>query len=181
MSYAAAAIRQAVTDVLNGARGVTRVVAAGNMLAGVHEGQTATQRKALALHGATHRYDVELTRLRSHEASPAGGTSNYRLARLNIAITVTTAAKAVIREDARGTVLAAIMSDLETAAQALAYPGNLEFTAALVPTGIVSGLLSGPDGEGRFPECDIVSQDWAHQLITSRITASCVVNIAQAV
>jgi hypothetical protein len=181
VSYSAAAIRRAITDVLTGAVGAVRTVAAGQMLSGVFEGQADAARRAKTLHSADHRFDVRIGRLTQHESSPAGGRgSSYRIARADIFIDVTTAAGTAVQLADRDTLLADILSDCETAAQALAYPRNVEQTAALAATGIVSGLLTGPGGEG-IPSVEEPQQDWDKQEIKTRISASALLQITQAV
>lgn len=177
MSFNAAAVRRAIRDVLEGASGTVRTVASGTMVSGVFEGQQDAAQKAKTLL-AEHRFDVRLASLRNHEASPVGAIGSYRLARVEIFVEVLTATRTVVQIDARDTLLAAIASDMDEAIQALAFPANVATTAALAATGIVSGLLTGPGGEG-VPEWTEVAQDWERQEIRSRISASATLRIEQ--
>jgi hypothetical protein len=178
VSYSAAAIRAAIKDVLEGAIGSVRTMVDGQMLSGVFEGQADQARKAKSLHSATHRFDVRIGRLAQHEASPVSAIGSYRLARADIFVDVTTKTATQVQEDARDDVLASVLSDCEQAAQALSYPANVEQSAALEATGIVSGMLTGPGGEGS-PVVEEPQQDWEKQEIRTRISAGCVLRIEQ--
>jgi hypothetical protein len=143
------------------------------MLAGAYDGQADQATNAKILHSATHRFDVQIGRLESHPASPVGAAGSYRLATAPIEIRVQTKTATQVQLSARDELLATLSSDLELAAQALCMPGNVAATSALAATGIVSGMLAGPGGEG-FPVSEIEQQDWERLRITSRISASAI-------
>lgn len=179
MSFSAAAVRRAIRDVLEGASGTLRTVEADVMTSGVFAGQHPAAQKAKALL-ADHRFDVRIANLRRHEASPVAAIGSYRLALADIFVEVTTKTATVVQLTERDETLAAIASDMDDAIQAIAFPGNAAQTAALEATGIVSGMLTGPGGEG-VPEWSEVSQDWDAQMIRSRISATATLRIRQSV
>lgn len=172
----AAAIRAAITDVLEGSIGSVRTMLDGQMLSGVFEGQADGARKAKTLHSAEHRFDVRIGRGRQHEASPVGAIGSYSLKVYDIFVDVTTKTATQIQEDARDEVLATVVADVEQAAEALSFPANVEQSAALEATGIVSGMLLGPGGDGE-PECGEPQQDWDKQEIRTRISASAIIRV----
>jgi hypothetical protein len=177
VSFSAGPIRDAIRDVLIGAVGSVRVVPEDRMAANVFAGQTDTSQHARGLLN-THRFDVRIARLRNHESSPVAQIGSYRIAEADIVIDVLTVTKTVAQEDERDTVLATIASDMDDAIQALAFPTNVTQSAALEATGIISGMLLGPGGEG-VPEWAEVSQDWKAQEIRSRITCSALLRVHQ--
>ncbi len=177
MSYDAAAIRDAIRDVLTGALGSVRSMAGRDMDAGVFEGQNDSARHAKALLN-THRFDVRIGRLRSHESSPVGAIGSHRIAVADITVSVLTATATVVQLTERDELIADVLSDLEQASQALSFPGNLRASDAGNATGIVSGLMLGPGGEG-YPEVAEVSQDWQAQEIRSSITGQILILVSQ--
>lgn len=179
MSYSAAAIRSAISDVLEGAHGTVRTLTVGVFGSDVFDGQHGSTQKAKTLQ-VTHGFDVQIGRLTSHEASPVGAIGSYRIAQADIVVDVVTKLATVVELDRRDTALAAVLSDLEQGAQALGFPGNLTTNAAATATGIVSGMLLGPGGEGA-PTVDQLSEDWAKQEIRCRISATALINITQSV
>jgi hypothetical protein len=178
VSYPAAAIRSAIKDVLEGSVGSVRTMVGGQMLSGVFEGQADQARKAKTLHSATHRFDVRIASVRQHESSPVSAIGSYALKRADIFIDVTTKTATQVQEDKRDEVLSAVLSDCEQVAQALSYPTNVEQSAALAATGIVSGMLTGPGGEGS-PVVEEPLQDWEKLEIKTRISAGCILRIEQ--
>jgi hypothetical protein len=60
----------------------------------------------------------------------------------------------------------------------LNYPGNLQFTSNGRDTGIISGMLLGPNSSGT-PVWELVEENWSQHLLRSRITAVAKVKIVQ--
>ena len=186
MSYPVAAIRQAIREVLEGTTGSVRTVTAGKFLSGVFEGQTDLQQRSRALRKTAdpenpewvHRFDVRLGRMTNHESTPVAAIGNHRIVSLPVTISVTTHTQARILDDRRDEVLALINSDLDTAVQALTWPGNLTQTFAAVATNIVSGLMLGPEGNG-YPSLEVTEEDWEKSLIRSLLGGSVLLVVTQ--
>lgn len=182
MSLRAGNIRQAVRDVVEGATGPYASRLAGlfeyNARDGVFE-PTATQ----AL-GERHVYDVQLGELAPSDASPVGAMGSFRLVNLPITVHVITKIPPRLLESnppqvdhaLRDATAQTTVDRLDMVAQSLATPGALTTTAAGEATGIVSGLLRSPEGEG-FPDVSDGAWDWVARRVTHEIRARAIVRI----
>ncbi len=181
MSYASAAIRTSIKELLQGSIGTTRTVSSGKFRYGVFEGQPLGAQQAKAINTSyTSRFDIKLRQMVDHGATPMSIKSSFSVARFSIEIPIVTTLRSTAQETERDTDLALVASDCDVAIQALCYPGNLTQTSAAVATGIVSGLMVGPEGTGR-PHWESVEEDWENHLLRSRISGSVSVVISQAV
>jgi hypothetical protein len=182
MSIAAAAIVNAIVEALDGTMNSTRDVDAAALGGGVFEGQPvqAQQSRAIQTADKRHRFDVRLMGQQRHASSPASIKASHRTALVPVQIDITTTLKTTAQESERFAQRASVASDADDAIQALTYPGNLTTDDADTATGIVSGMLFGPDGSGQ-PQWSVVSEDWSRHLLKSVIRGSAIVVVAQAV
>ncbi len=184
MSYPAAAIRTAIAELLTGTIGSVRTVAALKMAAGVFDGQPMQTQRALGIQTtvARHRFDVQVGQLRNNPSTPLSNRSSFRISDLDITILVTSAVSPVSMRTQRETDLALIATDMETACQALAKPGNLTQTNAAVATNLLGGCLYGP-GALSTPTVERAIERWDNneQLVRTVITARGTLQITQAV
>lgn len=181
MSIAAAAIRTAITELLEGTIGTTRTVTANKFKSGAFEGQpiAATQAKT-AITTYNHRFDVRILSLRGkHGASPMSIKASHRIERATIEIPLWSHLASTVQDSSRATQREEIENECDMAIQALCYPGNLTQTSAAVTTGIVSGLLVGPDGSG-VPTWTVIEENWQRHMLRSVIRASASLIITQA-
>ena len=181
MSYQqSAAIRTAITEVLRGSSGAVRTVPHGLFEPGVFAGQKLPAQQSKAIdYRYVHRFDLSVSRQVLNAATPMG-TAPYRIADYAIAINITTRLMAVTRDDAREETRAHVEGDCDVAIQALNYRHNLDTTLDAQATGIVSGLLKGPDGTAT-PVWELVEENWEQHLLRSRIVAAATVIQQQAV
>lgn len=184
MTVLATRIRGSIKALLDGTTGSVRTVATTVFGYGTFEGQPIAAQQSRAIQQVTkaHRFDIKLGAIVPHASTPMSIKSSYRIARVPITIDILTTLKSTGQENERDTQRDAIADAADTAIQALSYPGNL-LTAPATPTalatGIVSGLLLGPDGKGP-PQWRVISEDWKAHLLRSAITASAIVVIDQA-
>jgi hypothetical protein len=172
-------IRTAITEVLRGSSGSVRIVPAGMFEGGVTAGHTVPGQQAKTLdHRFTHRFDVSVTKQAPNAATPISVKASYRLAEFSITVNFWTKLKATVLEADRELQRALIEGDIDVAIQALNYPGNLEFTLDGESTGIISGMLLGPDSVGT-PVWELVEEDWKQHILRSRVTAAAKVKIVQ--
>lgn len=181
MAFPAAAIRNAIAEVMEGKIGTTRTVDAEVFLRGVFDGQGdfAAKAKAQQKSDARHRFDVQLGPMRPHGASPVSANASNRLVIVPIRIDITTATATKVQFTDRDTTLADIASDSDDAIQALHFRGNLLTDHAGTATNIASGMLLGDGGDGS-PQWEITQQDWQRNLVRSRISGAVIVSITQA-
>jgi hypothetical protein len=176
-----AAMRTAIAELLRGSIGNVRVVPAGLFEPGVFEGQKASAKQVKVIdHRFQHRFDVSVTRQSRNAATPLSTKASYRIAQYSITIQIWTRLKAVTQIETREEQLARIEGDFDVVAQALNYPNNLTATLGAQQTGIVSGLLQGPDGSAT-PVWELVEENWELHLLRSRIVAEAIVIQQQAV
>lgn len=182
MAFASAAIRQAVIDLAEGAITGIRDLDSGVFRFGVFDGQPlpAMIAKGIQKHNARHWFDVSVSRARDHASTPVSAIGNRRNTFMTVTVDIWTHTATTAQEDKRKTLLAELESDCDDLIQALHYPGNLTDTQDGTTTGLIGGMLFGPGGSGA-PEYVMVSADWKTQTIRSRIDASALVQVAQAV
>lgn len=179
MTYKATAIRGAIKGVMDGRLGTVRTCPDGLFKHGTFEGQPDTALQAMTIDiRYRHRFDILLGGLRRHESTPVSTQSSMRISQLSITIPIWTGLQTTAQETARETQRSSIAADASTAMEALTRPNALTLDNLGIPTGIVSGLLSG-DGDA-YPTWEIVSEDWTIGLLKSRITATAIVVISQA-
>jgi hypothetical protein len=175
------AIRTAIIELIRGSIGVVRIVPAGLFEPGVFEGQkTAAQQAKTIDHRFAHRFDLKVDRQSKNAATPISSKASYRLSQYSVTINITTRLKAATRDDDREIQRAKAEGDTDLVIQALNYPGNLLATLGAQQTGIVSGLLQGPDGAAT-PIWELVEENWEQHLLRSRIVAEATVIQQQAV
>lgn len=186
MTILADRIRDAVRDVLHGDVGSVRTVAADTWLYGTFDGMGDMAERSQALSGDAganddppHRFNVTLGRLTAHEASPVAAIGSYRIGLVPVDIDIVTHTKSKAQQTERNSAIARVRNDGDTAVQALAFPGNLAVTAAAAATGVLSGMLVGPGGEGT-PEHEVVAEEWDRNIIRSRIRGAALISITQA-
>lgn len=179
MTYKATAIRGAIKGVMEGRLGTVRTCPDGMFKYGVFDGQPLIATQALAIDiRFHHRFDIVFGPLRRHESTPVSTQSSFRMSRLAIEIPIWTTLATTVQLEARDAQRSLVAADASTAMEALTRPNALTVDNLGVPTGIVSGLLSG-DGDA-YPEWGITSEDWTLGLLKSRITATAIVVISQA-
>lgn len=166
-------IRTAITELLEGTIGTTRLMDSGVLSEGVWDGQLDSQKQAEILDTATatYKFDVELGPLSPHPATPLSVLGNKRLNILEVTITVWGKLATEPERAQRKKDLAAFESVLDDAVMVLSYPDNLDLTNSSLPTNIISGCLVGPGGQGH-PDYDEPEEDWELKLIRSEIHAS---------
>lgn len=175
-----AAIRLRVQEVLEGARLRARSVPVGVFAHGAFEGQPDMNKivKALQKGTARHRFDVELGSLEDHPATSQGLTGNESLSVLGIRISIWSRLKLPSQQQERAELEAQLWSDLNTAVKALRLPDALLSTEAGVETGIVGGVLFGPDSASG-PRASIIRRDWEAMIAQAEIRATATLSIAQ--
>jgi hypothetical protein len=180
MSIAAEAIFNAITEALNGTLTSTRGVDKNAMGSGVFDGQPVQAQQARARNtGKAHWFDVRMLGQLRHGSTPASINGSYRNVLVPVEVTITTTLKTTAQDSDRMAQRAAAASVADDAVQALTYPGNLTTDAAGTATGIVSGMLFGPDGTG-LPQWSVTAEDWDLQLHRSVIRGGAVVVVTQA-
>lgn len=180
-SYSPAAIRQAIREVLDGTLQGPIAVEEGAFAGDVFAGQSVTAQlaKLRQTFTARNRFDVRLLRKTTHPASPAGGHSNSEIAQVEVQIDIQTPTKTLVELEARDDVLQQIASDCNAAITTLRRPEILALTSAGVETGIVSGMLLGPGGDG-LPQWELMTEDWDNLRIYSRVSGVVWVHIQPA-
>jgi hypothetical protein len=176
------AIQTAIEELLEGSIGTTRRVPAMLFESDVFDGQptAATQAKAYDPRWV-HRFDVVVGRQAPHGSTPLSVKSAHRNATFAVTINLVTRLPNTSAHSKRKAQRARIAGDVDTAIAALSYPGNLTETQDHEATGIISGMLLGPDGGQGSPVWEPVEENWPQHLYRSRITASAIVQINQAV
>ncbi len=178
MAIAAAAIRTAISEVLEGSLG-TVTPDAGTFARGAFEGQpdVAKLAKLRQASAARHWFDVRLSPARTHKASNVSTLTSRRIVAMDVAIEIWTGLRTEVQSAERDDVTADITSDCEDACQSLAYPNQLAATADAVTTDIVGGCMSSPDGTGT-PNWSVVAEDWSKRWIKSVIAGSIIISVA---
>lgn len=123
-------------------------------------------------------FDVVIDNGARHPSSPMSMHS-YEVKRHQVRIDIKHALTEEVLEDDRTAVRLAIAEQCEAIVTALNYRGNLSEDADGNATGIVSGLLTGP--EGGAPVWEITAEDWDSRLIRSRIRCTAIVQHERAV
>lgn len=147
MAFAAAAIRTAITEVIEGA---------GPFSYGAFTGMPADALMAKLRQMSTgqHWFDVQITPERTSGSSTVPlGNSTYLMG-LDVVITVWTGLATPAQATERDAVLAEIGDDCGDAARALARPGSMLATADDVATSIVGGCFAQP------PRWRLLRQNW---------------------
>lgn len=180
-SYSPTVIRSAIKSLLLGELGSIRTVPIGTLQYGTFEGQAAGAVRARANDpGFGSRFDVKVGSQRMHPATPISAKASTKLTTVPITVDITTRFRAAAAETERDTQRAAADSTAMLALQALQYPGNLAADTLGNATGIVSGMLLGPDGTGH-PTWEVVTEDWKTLHHMSRISGAVVVVVDQPV
>jgi|GEM_PF-3502826 len=175
MALDVAAITRSIRNVLDGTFTGIRDVASGT-----YQDAQAVENKGLAL--VTPTFDIDVAGIATHSAAPFSVSSSRSIEVLDLSIVITTTLPSGVLIDERYTAQAAQVNNANLAIQALTFPGNLDDDAASPtpnPTGIVSGMLTGPGGTGN-PVASF-ARDWSTQIATTTIQASAVVVVAQPV
>lgn len=184
VAFSLATIRDAIEQLMDGSHtgASVRTLSSGVFATGVHEGKRIGARQALTLDKTTasHRFDVRFGSLRDHEATNQTSLGNRRISRLEIFVDVFSRLATVIEDDQRTTDIDTLYANLEDVVQAMHYPDNLTQDKDSNNTGIVGGLLFGPDGSGS-PEIAFIEEDWDAQMLTARIDCQATLSITQAV
>lgn len=180
-TYSASAIRNAIKSLLEGDIGVVRTLPPHTFKYGVFDGQPAGATRAKANDPAyAHRFDCKIGGQRMHTSTPISANSSYKTVSVPVAIDIFTGLQSTSLSDRRDAQRNAIEDDIQLALQALEYPGNLTLDSNGNATGIVSGILMGPNGYGH-PAFDVVSEDWKNLIHKSRISGAVVVVVDQRV
>jgi len=173
-------IANAVIALLEGVTGIVRRVPPDMFKFGAFEGQPEAALKAFAVDTRyAHRFDVILGDWDAHGSTPLSNTGPYRNTRLPITIDIWTALRSTSQAEARRAQRELIQADANTAVQALMYRNNLNTDANGTETGIISGLLMGPDASGLHPKWSTVNEDWIAQIHRSQIVGTALVKIHQ--
>ncbi|HEX2677768.1 MAG TPA: hypothetical protein VHM19_14045 [Polyangiales bacterium] len=174
MTIPAAAIRTAISEVLEGDLGTLRVPS-DTFERGAFEGQPDAAKLALLRQTstATHWFDVVLGEESTHGITSLS-TRSTRVVQVPVTIEVWTGLATEPQEDDRSALLSAIGDDLEDAARALAYWNSITATVASVSTAIVGGCMRGTDNAGA-PDWTIEDENWQGRYVHSRIVGAVVV------
>lgn len=178
--YRPDAILGAITALLHGFIGAVRRVPPKMFQDGVFEGQDPDVMRAAVLDiNYQHRFDVKIVSGVPHESTPvsACGPSMNQLD--TITIDIWTRLDTRVQQAARREQRVRLLKNINTAKQALTYRNNLLADDNGVPTGIVSGMLTNPDGTFRGVESYEVSEDWTAGIHRARIDAGAIVEITQ--
>lgn len=176
-SYRPAVIRDALKGVIEGTLGSVRTVPRGRFRYGAFDGAPDAANHAQAL-TSEHRYDVKIDNMRGNGSTPVSNMGPSKHARVDVTIDIWTRLGATVVDDERDAQRAKISSNAELAIQALTRAGNLTVDATGLPTGIVSGLLTGADNSP-LPTHETVLEDWTKHMHHSRIRAAAIVVIGQ--
>lgn len=176
-SYRPAVIREALKGVMTGTLGSVRTVPRGMFEYGNFDGAPDTANQAQAL-TAEHRFDVKVDNFRANGSTPCSNLGPSKHARIDVTVDIWTRLHSTVQDDERDAQRAKISTNAELAIQALTRPNNLTVDEHGLPTGIVSGLLSGPDNSSQ-PVHETVLEDWSKHIHRSRIRASAIVVIGQ--
>lgn len=185
MAYQDLRIVQAITQVMDGSIGSTRVVADGVFARGIHRDQEvpAKQAQALQTASATYRFDVELSPARSHDATPLS-PSNKRVLELDVRIPIVRLAVIDLEYvaltadvSARNVLISSLRSAMDTAVLALTWPGNLSANQAGQATGVISGRMFGPGGQ-TDPERRNVTFDTDNNLLETEIVGRVILDVS---
>lgn len=174
------AIRNAIRDVLEGTdtRGFRKMVP-DVFKYGAFDGNNDRSNHALTLDiRYQHRFDVVLGPLRQNGSSPMSNKGPARHSTIDITVEIWTRLGSTVNVEERDLQRERVEQNAELAIQALAYPGNLTTSLDGLPTGIVSGLLSGRDNNAT-PTWEVVTEDWTKQIHRSRISAAAIVVVGQ--
>jgi hypothetical protein len=172
-------IMASISSLLEGVTGIIRRVPPGTFKYGTFEGQPEIATKAQAGDVRySHRFDIKFGSLRTHGSTFISTTGARRNSYIPITIDITTALPSTSQEDERLAERGRIYGNGCAALTALSCPHNLDTDANGTPTGIISGLLLGPDGTGH-PEWESVSEDWTQQIHRSRISGAAILQIDQ--
>ena len=174
-------IRRAIKELMQGELGSLRSIPQGTFKYGRFDGQPLAAEQATSLDTGYGRnyFDVQAARVTRNRSTQFSAFGSYRVANLPITITITTALSTTVEETDRDDVLEAVIVDLEQAAAALGYPGNLATDVEGADTAIIGECLVGPD-EVPDVEYEAVPR-WDDGLVRSRITGLAIVQIAQEV
>lgn len=176
-TYRPAVIVEALKGVLEGTLGAVRTVPRGRFKYGNFEGAPDTANHAKAL-TEEHRFDVKVDNLRSHASTPVSNLGPSKRVSVDVTIDIWTKLRSTAQETERDEQRAKISTNAELAIQALTRPNNLLVDEHGIPTGIVSGLLFGPDLSSQ-PVHETVLEDWPKHMHRSRIRGTAVVTIGQ--
>jgi hypothetical protein len=180
-TYSATSIRSAIRSLLEGELGAIRTLPPGTFKYGVFEGQPAGAVRAKTNDPSyAHRFDCKIGGQRMHTSTPISAKSSYKTVAVPVSIDIFTGLQSTPLDDRRDAQRNAIEEDIQLAVQALEYPGNLTLDSNGNATGIVSGILMGPNGYGH-PTAEVVSEDWKQLLHKSRISGAVVVVVDQRV
>lgn len=179
MTFYAANVRTAISELLEGTIGNVRTVTAATFKRGVFSGQPDQTAKSLTLQTSTsrHWFDVQFGALRNHASTPVASMGPRRIGELEITIRVTSNMATANQRTQRETDLGTVLQDCETAAWALAYPNNLLLTNAGASTGLIGGCLLGP-GTTSVPEVVVISEDWNRQVVITEIRGRAFVQLS---
>lgn len=179
MALSMAAIRTTIKQLMEATIGTYQTTMSTMFAYGAFDGQPdeAIAARAMQTASASHVFDVAVDSVRSHASSNQSNRSSRRIAEMDVRIPVYTYLPTEAQQTARDTTLATIFSDLEDAAQALGTPGNLAQTSAAVTTGIIGGLMRGPDNAG-VPEITVVP-NWPKRWVRSELRGSLLVDVAR--
>lgn len=180
-AYAPVIIRAAIKSLLLGEIGTVRKVPTGALMYGTYEGQPTGATRARANDPSIgSRFDVKVGAQRMHGATPISAKAASKLTTVPVTIDITTRFKAAPAEAERDEQRSAADERAMLALQALQYPGNLSLDASGRATGIVSGMLVGPEGQGH-PTWEVITEDWRTLHHVSRISGAVVVVVDQPV
>lgn len=180
--YRSSVIVNSIRSLLEGATGVVRRVPPGLFKFGAFDGQPESAMKAAVLEGRyKHRFDVVLGDKGPHASTGFSARTNRKNAVQGVTINIYTVLKTTPEEELRRAQRDMIADNVETALQALQYPGNLLLDLNSTPTGVISGLLMGEDGSFGGAKWAVVDEDWTQQIHRGRITGAVLLEITQAV
>ena len=167
-----AAIQTSIVNVMTGAFIGLRSLATGRFQDSIDGAN-----KALAL--AVPTFNVEVDGVDVHSASPLSNSASLSIETVDLTITLSYTLPPNMMVADRYAAQATITNDANLVRQALTMPGNLVNNGAgtPVPTGIVSGLLTGPSGAAQ-PSISF-ARDWEAQTATTTIQAAAVVVVDQ--
>lgn len=164
---AATPIRKAISELLEGAIGTTRKLAATDI-----DPYTEDLSGLLQINS---RYEIEFPRSERNPSTPVSAIGSHKVDTQEVLINIHHKLESNVQEDERDEVLESVVLLGDKIRQALGYPNNLDTTASATATGIVSGMLIELTH-------DIDPPNWEEDppRITSQIRGKAILHITQA-
>jgi hypothetical protein len=158
-------IQTALSELLAGTIGNTRVITAGTISA-------ATEGALPGLTLSSTTADVIFGAITQNAQNPFQINGNFRIVDLPIDIELTKHLGSEIEFTARNTVRTDLIALADTVLQAISYPGNLRLTSVGDDTGIIGGALV-------RTQISAFAEDWQRHTISATVSGVAIVRVSQ--